>query len=982
MALPCRRHGVGFLLQIVCLLVLLVMSPFMFPFYVGVQWAHCARHTLTVTRALNCLLYICDMRQSGMERIALAWLILSGQFIQCFADGIINQLTYSGTELLALRDGGVLPSAGLLNDVPRELYRHHGTGHRRDGKARKRGKRGGVRQRTRRASKLPLPQMLLCNSRSLRNKLDELRLLARGCYEYRESGLMIFTETWFSKDVPDNFVQVDGFSHVRLDRDANSGKVGGGGVCIYIKDSWCSNFAIRDTICNPDLELLCVTLRPHYLPREFSNIFVCAVYVPPSGNANRAANQIADCVHRHLQNKPDAPILILGDFNHSSLNKSLPGFYQYVKCNTRKNNILDKCYGNVRDAYTARAKSPLANSDHNAIHLLPTYRSVFKSSKPEIRTVKVWSDDKIEELKGCFLSTDWDVFLKEADIDRATESTTAYISFCVDSIIPQKTVKIYPNNKPYITKDIKECIKWKKSAFKLSDTDGVKTAQKELNKHMRAARLQHKERAEQNLSMFNSKKLWDSIRGMTNMEAKRKPLFAQDESLKANALNQFYMRFESDNNRDCCDVLDNVNCNVKDRIFIDPHAVTKVFKSMYLKKATGPDNMSTFLLKTFAEELTPVWHQLFQLSIDKHVVPEIWKKSTIIPVPKKACPQEDNDYRPVALTSNVFKGLERLMLNVLRSEVEPVLDKYQFAYTKKRSTSDAISTIMHLTLKHLETPGAYARLLLIDFSSAFNTIQPHILLRKLALLNVNPFLIRWYHSFLTKRPQQVKFNSSLSNTEICSTGAPQGCVSSPFLFILYTNDCVSSEPNQYVVKFSDDTAVLSLLTKNSDSSIHREAVDRFVDWCDNHKLQINTCKTVEMLFDPKSIGDRSPVTIHGNNINQQNSCKYLGIHIDSDLSWQTQVATVCARIHQRLHFLRRLRLFGVSKNIMLIFYRAAIESILRYGVTSWFGNLSVKLKSQILNLVRVAGRIMGHPPLNPQELFNEAVITQAKKCFK
>jgi hypothetical protein len=117
---------------------------------------------------------------------------------------------------------------------------------------------------------------------------------------------------------------------------------------------------------------------------------------------------------------------------------------------------------------------------------------------------------------------------------------------------------------------------------------------------------------------------------------------------------------------------------------------------------------------------------------------------------------------------------------------------------------------MHLTLKHLETPGAYARLLLIDFSSAFNTIQPHILLRKLALLNVNPFLIRWYHSFLTKRPQQVKFNSSLSNTEICSTGAPQGCVSSPFLFILYTNDCVSSEPNQYVVKFSDDTAVLSL----------------------------------------------------------------------------------------------------------------------------------------------------------------------------
>ena len=55
------------------------------------------------------------------------------------------------------------------------------------------------------------------------------------------------------------------------------------------------------------------------------------------------------------------------------------------------------------------------------------------------------------------------------------------------------------------------------------------------------------------------------------------------------------------------------------------------------------------------------------------------------------------------------------MLNTLCAEVEPVLDKYQFAYTKKHSISDAISTIMHLTLKHLEYPGAYTRLLLIDF---------------------------------------------------------------------------------------------------------------------------------------------------------------------------------------------------------------------------------------------------------------------------
>lgn len=127
----------------------------------------------------------------------------------------------------------------------------------------------------------------------------------------------------------------------------------------------------------------------------------------------------------------------------------------------------------------------------------------------------------------------------------------------------------------------------------------------------------------------------------------------------------------------------------------------------------------------------------------------------------------------MAITSNVFKSLERLLIEVLHTEVEPMLDKHQFAYTKNRSTSDAISTVMHLTLKHLESPDAYARLLFVDFSSAFNLIQPDILLRKLVELKVNPYLISWYHSFLSNRPQQVKFNSALSDPAVCSTGAPR-----------------------------------------------------------------------------------------------------------------------------------------------------------------------------------------------------------------
>ncbi len=253
------------------------------------------------------------------------------------------------------------------------------------GLRRKRGRRGGVRCRLiRRPFKTPLPLIILSNVRSLKNKF--------------EACVLAVTESWLDVSVPDAEVALDGFELLRADRTSNSGKLRGGGVCMYINSQWCTNIKVHERICNPDLELLTLSARAFYLLREFSTFVLSCVYVPPSANVKAAAEQVAHKTQAMLGKYPDAPVLILGDFNSCQLDYVLPAFKQYVDVQTRFNKTIDLCYSNIQEAYKARALPPLGLADHNVIHLLPVYKQRLKQHKPMIYSTLQWSEDAIARL--------------------------------------------------------------------------------------------------------------------------------------------------------------------------------------------------------------------------------------------------------------------------------------------------------------------------------------------------------------------------------------------------------------------------------------------------------------------------------------------------------------------------------------------------------------------------------------------------------
>ena len=172
---------------------------------------------------------------------------------------------------------------------------------------------------------------------------------------------------------------------------------------------------------------------------------------------------------------------------------------------------------------------------------------------------------------------------------------------------------------------------------------------------------------------------------------------------------------------------------------------------------------------------------ILNLSLHQSEVPTCLKKMTIIPVSKKNQAACLNDYRPVALTSIIMKCFERLVMAQINSSLPDCPDPLQFAYRHNRSTADTISLVLHSILKHLDNKDTYVRLLLIDYSSAFNTISPTKLISKLHDLGFGSSLCNWILNFRTHRLQSIRVGNNTFSTIILSTGAPQGYVLSLLL---------------------------------------------------------------------------------------------------------------------------------------------------------------------------------------------------------
>ena len=97
--------------------------------------------------------------------------------------------------------------------------------------------------------------------------------------------------------------------------------------------------------------------------------------------------------------------------------------------------------------------------------------------------------------------------------------------------------------------------------------------------------------------------------------------------------------------------------------------VEQFLHDLEVSKASGPDKISSRMLKMTATSIAPSITELFNLSIHMGKIPDQWKESMVVPIPKSNKLSDPGNYRPISLTYILCKLLKKHMYNMFSLRV-------------------------------------------------------------------------------------------------------------------------------------------------------------------------------------------------------------------------------------------------------------------------------------------------------------------------
>lgn len=779
--------------------------------------------------------------------------------------------------------------------------------------------------------------------------------------------MIALSETWLSTDFPSTLITIPQYSLIRADRPTR-----GGGLCCYIRNNIKYKRINLDYITVGPLEQLWLKLRINKL-----GIAVGIIYKPPliSSTCFTELESVLSNVYPESDN-----VILMGDFNvdflypttSTSNLKSILNSFNLVQIVDQPTRVTDTS-ASLIDIICISNNLKVLHCDTLDLLNMSDHRMVFcevniTTSKPQPKSVpfRNFKNFDLNEFSNDANLIEWNRVGNITNINDKVTFLNNAITLLFDIHAPVENTIINKKKCPYITDNIKFMIKLKDKAYRryLKSKNATHyDYYKDLRNYVTQA-IRHEKIAyfkfQLNANKNNPKKLWKFFEDSNIHSKPRNEISVELQNVEkisdyfCNALDYPDVHEDKIN-----EFLSGKHPNIGHEL--EFHSVTEadVEKIIYRQKsnAMGIDHINLNMLKLILPFCLDAFTHIINFSLENSEMPEIWKRSTVTPLPKVPVANELSELRPISVLPTMSKVAETVVYSQLLEHVEQynILPQIQSGFRSKHSTATALIKITN-DIAHNIDNSEVTFMVLLDYSKAFDVINTDLLLSKLSYYGCSENVLKWFTSYLVQRSQLVKLGTDLSNETKITHGVPQGSILGPLLFSIFTSDLpavLSEEVKLHM--YADDTQVyMSCNTHFVNSTICKinDNLKLIEDWSAENGLILNPNKSMAICVGSKTNCAKSiqnqtvDLKICETVIEVKEKVKNLGVIIDQNLSFEQHVNKIISVCYYKLKSLYKFKNLLPSDTKWKI-VNSLVLSHLNYCSSVYYNFLNNSLKNRL-----------------------------------
>ena len=375
--------------------------------------------------------------------------------------------------------------------------------------------------------------------------------------------------------------------------------------------------------------------------------------------------------------------------------------------------------------------------------------------------------------------------------------------------------------------------------------------------------------------------------------------------------------------------------------FFTMDLLNKAIAELPYGKAPGPDGIKNEVFCHLPREYRAALLEQFKSSLRLSFLPTAWLEIETIYIKKagKSDYTAPKSFRPIGLSSSILKLCERLINWRIKSTVLKNGIPKQHAFTVNKSTETAISELVHF-IEKAKYNNMKAIIVSIDIEGAFDNIPFEMIRESLLHHGADPLVVNWI-DYLSKNRSVFSTLGGVKAFFRPQKGTTQGGLNGPDLWIIFLWSIIflAAARATNISKYADDL-ISALMGKDLTviRDIIQSALDQFIDWFNSRGLKVSPQKTFCMIVGKnKREPFPKPLTIGGTQIPFVKQMKYLGVTIDSDLSWRPHILDKISKAKRDLMMAKRIvsKSWGLSPDKMMWVYEGIVRPSLDYACQIW-----------------------------------------------